>query len=132
MLVGPHDVGDLHGGVIDDAGEIVERRPVRPDDDEIADFIGGELDVALDQVVEDERPSGGTSKRRANGRPSASSWAASTATVLAAESVGPLVTLGRGIVGRALAIGAIVAIDVAGGEQLVGGPWIAFGALRLV
>ena len=56
VLLGPDDVGDLHLDVVDDAGEVVERRAVGPDDDEVADLVGGELDVPLDQVVEDERP----------------------------------------------------------------------------
>ena len=56
MLVGPHDVGDLHLDVVDDAGEVVKRRAVGPDDHEVADLVGRELDVSLDQVVEDERP----------------------------------------------------------------------------
>ena len=55
VLVGPDDVGDLHRDVVDDAGEVVKRSAIGPDDDEIADLVGRELDVPLDQVVEDER-----------------------------------------------------------------------------
>ena len=56
VLLGTDDVGDLHLDVVDDAGEVVERRAVGADDHEVADLVGRELDVPLDQVVEDERP----------------------------------------------------------------------------
>ena len=55
VLLGADDVGDLHLGVVDDAGEVVERRAVGPDDHEVADLVGLLLDVPLDQVVDDER-----------------------------------------------------------------------------
>ena len=50
---------------------------------------------------------------------------------LAAEAIGALLALGRGLLGGALGFGAVVAIDVARGEQSVGGPAIALGPLRL-
>ena len=56
VLLGADDVGDLHLDVVDDAGEVVERHPVGPDDDEVADLVGLLLDVPLDQVVDDQRP----------------------------------------------------------------------------
>ncbi len=56
MLIGPHDVTDLHLDIVDRAGEIVKRRAIGPDDHEIADLVGRELDVSFDQVVEDELP----------------------------------------------------------------------------
>ncbi len=58
MLLGPDDVGDLHLDVVDGAGEVIQGCAIGPDDDEVADLVGGELDVPLDQVVEDERPAG--------------------------------------------------------------------------
>ena len=134
VLVGPHDVGDLHGGVVDDAGEVVKRRAIGTDDDEIADLVGRKLDVALDQVVEDERSARGDLEAQVRtGRPSASNWAASCGGELfAAKSIGAFVALGRVLLGGALAVGAVVAIDVARSEQLVGCPPIAIGPLRLV
>ena len=47
------DVADLHGRVVDDDGEVVQRRAVRPDDDEIAAEVGHvDLDPSAHDVVE--------------------------------------------------------------------------------
>ena len=52
MLRRPDDVRDLHGGVINHGGEVVECSPIRPQDYRIAQEIGLPLDVAADQVVD--------------------------------------------------------------------------------
>ena len=52
MLVRPHHVRDLHRDVVDGAREVVQRAAVGPHDHEIADLVGRELDVPLDQVVQ--------------------------------------------------------------------------------
>ena len=123
VLVGPDDVGDLHLDVVDDAGEVVQRRAVGPDDHEIADLVGRELDVPLDQVVEDQRPA------RRNLEPQGERAALGlelgglvVGERLAAEPVGPLLALGGGLLGGALGFGAIVAVDVARGDQPLGRP----------
>ena len=59
VLLGADDVGDLHLDVVDDAGEVVERRAVGADDHEVADLVGRERDVPLDQVVEHQGPAQG-------------------------------------------------------------------------
>ncbi len=51
---------------------------------------------------------------------------------LPAEAIGPLGPVGRGLLGGALGLGAIVAIDVAGGDQSLGRPPVVLGSLRLV
>ncbi len=58
MFVGSDDMGDFHLDVIDDAREIVERRSIGPHDHEVADLVGRVLDVAFDQVMENESPPG--------------------------------------------------------------------------
>ena len=51
------DVADPHRRVVHDDGEVVERRAVRPDDDEVAAERGRvDLDVAADDVVEGDDP----------------------------------------------------------------------------
>ena len=45
--------------VVDHAGEVVERRAVGADDHEVADLVGRERHVALDQVVEHQGPAQG-------------------------------------------------------------------------
>ena len=133
MLVGPHHVGDLHGGVVDDAGEIVERSAIRTDDDEIADLVGRKLDVALDQVVEDERSFRGDRKPQREGTPLGFKLGGFLCgELLAAKSIGAFVALGRVLLGGALAVGTVVAVNVARSEQLVCCPSIAIGPLRLV
>ena len=53
VVLAADDVGDPHRGVVHHHGEVVERRPVGPDDDEVAAEGGRvDLDVAPDQVVE--------------------------------------------------------------------------------
>ena len=69
MLLGADDVGDLHLGVVDHAGEVVERGAVGPDDDEVADLVGLLLDVPLDQVVDDDRAAGGNLEPQGVGPP---------------------------------------------------------------
>ena len=62
----------LHLDVVDGAGEVVQRGAVGPDDHEVADLVGRELDVPLDQVVEDQRSPGReleTAGRRDGPRP---------------------------------------------------------------
>ena len=123
VLLGADDVGDLHLDVVDDAGEVVKRAAVGPDDHEVADLVGGELDVPLDQVVEDQRPAGRDLEPQREGP--ALGLELSGLLVgerLAAKPIGPLFAFGRGLVGGALGIGAIVPVDVAGGEQAVGRP----------
>ena len=65
VLLGPDHVGDPHVDVVDDAREVVEGRAVGADDHEVADLVGGERDVPLDQVVEHQGPAQGTWNRRA-------------------------------------------------------------------
>ena len=132
MLVGPDHVGDLHGDVVDDAGEVVKRSAVGTDDHEIADLVGRELDVALDQVVEDERSA------RRDLKPQARTAALGlklggllVRELFAAKAIGPLVALGRALLGGSLGVGAVVAINVARLEQLVRRPAITVGSLRL-
>ncbi len=78
VLLGPDDVGDLHRDVVDDAGEVVQRRAVGPDDHEVADLVGrlNSTSPLIRSWRTSVRP-GGTWNRSANGRPSASNWAAS-------------------------------------------------------
>ncbi len=133
MFVGPYDVRDLHGRVVDDAGEIIERRAVRANDDEVADLVGLEFDVALDGVVKDERSSGrdleAQGKRLALGL-GACGFVARHG--LAAESIGAFLALGGFLIGGAFTIGTVVAINVARGEQSFGGLPVAFRPLGLI
>src|SRR6202034_2051077 len=103
------------------------------DDHEITDFIRGKLDGALDQVVEDERSSRGDLEAKSEGTPLGFPLGGfSGREFFTAESIRPLVALGRAFVGGALAIGAIIAINVPRCDQLVGGPPVAVGSLGLV
>ena len=53
VILAADDVADLHVRVIDANREVVERRAVRSDDDQIAaQRLGVDLDVAADDVVE--------------------------------------------------------------------------------
>ena len=53
MVLAADDVGHLHRRVVDDDREVVERRPVRADDHEVAAEVRDvDLDPAADDVVE--------------------------------------------------------------------------------
>ena len=53
VVLAADDVGDLHRGVVDDDREVVQRRPVGADDDEVATEVADiDLDAAADDVVE--------------------------------------------------------------------------------
>ena len=98
MLLGADDVGDLHLGVVDDAGEVVERRAVGPDDHEVADLVGLLLDVPLDQVVDDERAAERDLEPEREGAPfGLEPGQVGVGERLAAESIGGLrdVSIGR-------------------------------------
>src|SRR2546423_12077259 len=57
VLLAADDVADLHVGVVDDDREVVERRAVAAEDDEVAAQVGGiDLDPAPDEIVERNRP----------------------------------------------------------------------------
>ena len=69
VLAADH-VADRHRRVVDDHGEVVERRAVGPDDDEVAAEVGG---VDLDPVADRGRPSRRRRRERGTGvrRPAA-------------------------------------------------------------
>ena len=53
VVLAPDDVADLHRGVVDDDREVVQRRAVAADDDEVATEVDDiDLDPAADDVVE--------------------------------------------------------------------------------
>ena len=53
VVLAADDVADLHVRVVDHDREVVERRTVGPDDDEVAAEVGHvDLDAAADDVVE--------------------------------------------------------------------------------
>ena len=57
VVLAADDVADLHRGVVDDDREVVERRAVGADDDEVATEVRDiDLDVAADDVVERDDP----------------------------------------------------------------------------
>ncbi len=133
VLLGADDVGDLHLDVVDGAGEVVEWRAVGPDDDEVADLVGGELDVSLDQVVEHQHPTGRDLETEGEGAPlGLESSGLYRGNGLTAEAVGSLLALGGSFVGRAFRFGAIVLVDVTGLDQSLGRPAVDFGSLRLI
>ena len=52
VILAADDVAHRHRRVVDDDGEVVERRPVAPDDHEIAAEVGRiDLDPIADQVI---------------------------------------------------------------------------------
>ena len=51
VIVATNDVGDTHIVVVDDDRQIVGRRPVAPDDDEVVELIVREPDIAHDMVA---------------------------------------------------------------------------------
>ena len=72
VVLAADDVADLHRRVVDDHREVVERRAVGADDDEVAAEVGDvDLDAAADDVVEgdDARRRPGTGARRGGPRP---------------------------------------------------------------
>ena len=79
VVLAADDVGDLHRGVVDDHGEVVERRAVGADDHEVAAEGGGvDLDAAADEVVEGDDARLDPEAERGR-RPSASRAARSSA-----------------------------------------------------
>ena len=53
VVLAANDMADGHLGIVDDDGEVVERRAVAADDDQVAaERRGVDLDVAADDVVE--------------------------------------------------------------------------------
>ena len=57
VVLAADDVGDLHRGVVDDDREVIERRPVGADDDEVAAEVRHiDLDASADDVVEGDDP----------------------------------------------------------------------------
>ena len=77
VVLAADDVGHLHRRVVDDDGEVVQRRPVRADDDEVAaDVRDVDLDSAADDVVPGDDALADAEAERAL-RPSASKAARS-------------------------------------------------------
>ena len=109
VLVGPDDVGDLHLGVVDDAGEVVQGHPVGPDDHEVADVVGLHLDHALDEVAHQERPAHRDAEPEAEGPPlGLEPGAVGVGDGFFAEPIGDLVRLLGLAVGIALGLGRVV------------------------
>ena len=83
VVLAADDVGDLHRGVVDHDREVVERRPVGTDDDEVAAEVRDvDLDAAADDVVESDDALADPEAERGL-RPSASNAARSSAVRLA-------------------------------------------------
>ena len=79
VVLAPDDVADLHVRVVDDDREVVQRRAVAPDDQEVAaDVRGVDLDLAADEVVPADRPRARPGTGCAGRRPSASRAARSS------------------------------------------------------
>ena len=79
VVLAADDLADLHRRVVDDHGEVVERRPVAADDHEVATEVDDvELDVAADDVIEPD-DAGADPEAKGAGRPSASRAARSSA-----------------------------------------------------
>ena len=51
VIVAAEHVGDLHVDVVDDHGEVVERRAVRPENHEVTDVLALEADTAMYRVL---------------------------------------------------------------------------------
>ena len=119
VLLGADDVGDLHLGVVDDAGEVVERGAVGPDDHEVADLVGLLLDVPLDQVVDDERPAERDLEPEGVGAPlGLEPGQVGVGERLAAEAVGALRDVSAAALSAARSgLGRVVAVGVARGHQ---------------
>jgi hypothetical protein len=56
MVLASDDVRDVHGVVINDAGKIVSRHSIGPDDNEIADPGGIKIHFSVDEVLKHDRP----------------------------------------------------------------------------
>ena len=111
-----------HRDVVDGAGEVIQGRAIGPDDDEVADLVGGERDVPLDQVVEDERPVGrDLEPQRVGPSLGLELGGLRVGDRLASKPIGAFFPVGHGLFGGAFRFGAIVPIDMARGEQAVGG-----------
>ena len=133
VLAADH-VADGHRGVVDHHGEVVERRAVGADDDEVAAEVGGvDLDPVADQVVPaddavaDAEPHGGpASLRLARGALLGRQVRA------AADVAGRLL---RGLLGLAVGIelvrAAVAGIGGVGGEQPLGRGRVVGQALHL-
>jgi hypothetical protein len=57
MVLPSDDVSDVHGVVINDAGKIVSRHAIRPDDDKIANPRRIEIHLSMDEVLKQDWPS---------------------------------------------------------------------------
>src|SRR4029079_722463 len=53
MIVAANDMGDAHVVIVDHDGEIVGRRPVASEDDEVVEILIGEGYASLHLVVDD-------------------------------------------------------------------------------
>ena len=72
MVVAADDVGDRHVVIVDDDGEVVGRRAVGAQDDEVVELLVRHRDRALDAVVDDglalaRRLEAGSPARRSGG-----------------------------------------------------------------
>ena len=84
VVLAADDVADLHRGVVDDDREVVERRAVGADDDEVAAEVGGvDLDAAADDVVERDDALPDAEADEPAARPSASRAARSSGVSVA-------------------------------------------------
>ena len=123
VLAADH-VADLHRRVVDDDREVVERRPVAADDDEVAAEVGRvDLDPVADQVVpaDDARADAEADRRRpalGEARGALLGGQRGAAPDVARRQLGGLLGLAVGVelLGRAEA-----GIGEVGGEQPVGG-----------
>ena len=48
----PDDMGDFHGGVVNNTGKVVLRRTVRPEQDEVPDVLGVHLQRPKHLILE--------------------------------------------------------------------------------
>src|SRR5208337_3066808 len=122
-----------HCEVIDNAGEIVERRTVGTHDREIADLIGRERDIPLDQVVNDQ----GAAQRHLKPQGVRAAFALAPGELLggklqATESISSFGPLRGRLLGRPLGLGAVVAVNMAAIDQLLHRRLVLRGPMRLV
>jgi hypothetical protein len=57
VILPSDDVSDVHGVVINDAGKIISRHPIGPDDDKIANPGRIEIHLPMDEVLKQDGPS---------------------------------------------------------------------------
>jgi hypothetical protein len=57
MIISPYHMGDIHKIIIDNAGKIIGRHRIGPDDDEIADSFSIEVHSAMNEVFKNNRAS---------------------------------------------------------------------------